>query len=393
MRIIVGGFLGLVPSGGLTWHYLQYPLGFAALGCDVYYVEDTRIWPVYHTDAGQHGDCSASVAHLAAAMQAFGLSDRWAYRDEASGHCFGMSEQRVSEVCASADVFINVSCSTYMREAYRNIPVRVLIDTDPMFTQVQCETEVKFTPGAATLRDLIDEHTHHFTFGESIGREDCRVPSCGVAWRPTRQPICLEHWPASDATIGGNAAYTTVMNWSAAPPLHYANESWGQKNEQFRAVMDLPSRVADIRLAVAVGQTTKTEGFPEQAAAEAGWSLLDPWQVAPNWHTYRDFIHASRGEVSVAKDAYVKARTGWFSERSACYLAAGRPVITQDTGWTDHLPSGSGLIGFDDLGGCVDAIRRVEQDYAAHATAARRLAQEYFASDRVLEAMLKQVGG
>lgn len=391
MRIIVGGFLGLIPSGGLTWHYLQYPLGFAALGCDVFYIEDTRIWPVFCADSATNDDCAASVEHLASAMNAFGLSTRWAYRDEASGRCFGMSEQRIHEICDSADVFVNVSCSTYMRDAYRDIPIRVLIDTDPMFTQVQCETQVKFTPGTPSLRELIAEHTHHFTFGESVARDDCRVPSCGTNWRPTRQPICLEYWPLNGSAGQGIAAYSTVMNWSAAPAIHYQDKSWGQKNGQFQAIMDLPQRVPDVQMKIAVGQTTKEDGFPQQSATEAGWTVLDPWRVVPDWQSYREFIQASRGEISIAKEAYVKARTGWFSERSACYLASGRPVITQDTGWTDHLPNGTGLIGFDDLEGCVDAVNRVERDYARHAEAARRIAQDCFASDRVLGAMLEQL--
>lgn len=392
MRIIVGGFLGLIPSGGLTWHYLQYPLGFAALGCDVFYIEDTRIWPVFHNDSTKNDDCAASVEHLASAMSAFGFADRWAYRDEASGRCFGMSKRRIQEICASADVFVNVSCSTYMRDAYRKIPIRVLIDTDPMFTQVQCETQVKFTPGTPSLRELIDAHTHHFTFGEKVAQADCRVPLCGTNWRPTRQPICLEYWTSNCHASNESAAYTTVMNWSAAPAIQYGGESWGQKNNQFQAMMELPRRVPGIPLKVAVGQTMKGEAFPQQAATEAGWTVLDPWQVAPNWQTYRRFIQESRGEVSVAKEAYVKARTGWFSERSACYLAAGRPVITQDTGWSEHLPNGAGLIGFDDLEGCVDAVHRVERDYAAHAKAADRIARDCFASDRVLGAMLEQLG-
>src|SRR5258708_16114177 len=146
MRVIVGGYLGLLPAGGVTWDYVQYPAGFAALGHETYYIEDTRLWPMYQTDPNSE-DCSANVAHLASVMDAFRMSDRWAYRDEASGRCFGLSESTVRDLCRSADVFVNVSCSTFLRDEYRDIPVRVLIDSDPMFTQIQYATRAAFTTG------------------------------------------------------------------------------------------------------------------------------------------------------------------------------------------------------------------------------------------------------
>ncbi len=166
------------------------------------------------------------------------------------------------------------------------------------------------------------------------------------------------------------------MNWSAAPPINYGGETWGQKNSQFRQIFQLPSLAPDIDFVVALGHTT-SEQFPEQAAIETGWKVVDPWQTVPDWKSYRRFIEQSRAEISVAKETYVKARTGWFSERSACYLASGRPVITQNTGWADHPIHGKGVVFFDDLPSCVGAIREVERDYSIHAKAARRLAAEY----------------
>src|SRR5262245_42636528 len=136
LRIIVGGYIGLLPAGGITWDYVQYPVGFAELGHDVFYIEDTRVWPIYQTEGSDWGDCSSNISHLTSVMEAFGLQDRWAYRDEASGKCFGLSEERVQEVSRTADVFINISCSTFMRDEYRQIPARVLVDSDPMFTQI-----------------------------------------------------------------------------------------------------------------------------------------------------------------------------------------------------------------------------------------------------------------
>ena len=390
LRIVVGGYIGLLPAGGVTWDYVQYPAGLAALGHDVYYVEDTRLWPIYQPEGSNWGDAASSVAHLRRVMDAFDLSSHWAYRDEASGETFGLSLERLNEICRTADVFINVSCSTYMRDEYRAIPARALIDTDPMFTQIQYLSQQMFTPGEPALRELVDAHNFHFTFGENVHGDDCRMPDCGINWRPTRQPVCLPHWRASAPPVLSNGtAYTTLMNWTAAKPLNYDGETWGQKNLEFQRFVKLPRHVPDIPLAVAVGQTGGAgQPFPAAEADEAGWRVLDPETSAPDWRAYRSFIESSLGEFSVAKETYVKARTGWFSCRSACYLAAGRAVVTQDTGWSRYLPAEAGLLAFDDVEGAADALRRVESDTACHSRAARALAEEHFDSARVLGALL-----
>jgi hypothetical protein len=390
LRIIVGGFLGLLPAGGVTWDYVQYPAGLAALGHDVHYVEDTQLWPVYQAGDGDGADCTPNVEHLSAVMEAFGLADRWAYRDAATGRLFGRSEAALRELCRTADVFLNLSCSTPLREAYADIPVRALVDTDPMFTQIQFMTQAAFTPGAGGMRGLVASHTHHFTFGENIGAADCRIPDCGVSWRPTRQPVCLDGWEATPPPDDPYVAFTTLMNWTAGVPLEYDGEAWRQKDVEFLRIRDLPGDVPRIPLAVAVAQTTGAP-FPADAARRAGWRVLDPAECTPDWRSYRRFIDRSRGEFSVAKETYVKARTGWFSCRSACYLAAGRPVITQETGWTKGLPSGRGLLAFDDRESAAAALTAVAADPIGHARAARAIAEEFFDSDRVLGDLLDQL--
>jgi hypothetical protein len=393
LRILVGGYLGLLPAGGITWDYIQYPVGFAALGHDVFYVEDTRLWPVYQTDSADGSNCAANVAHLAAAMDAFGLGARWGYRDEASGRWFGLGEREARDVCRTADVLVNVSCATYLRDEYARIPARALVDSDPMFTQIQYVSQAMFTPGSPGIRAAVEGHTHHFTFGEHVGAADCRMPTCGFAWRPTRQPVCLSHWvPTPPPPVG--AGFTTLMNWTAAPPLVYDGTTWGQKDIEFRRFLDLPRRVPTLSLSVAVGQTGGAGArFPVADALANGWRVLDPTVAAPDWRAYRAFIRDSLGEFSVAKETYVKGHTGWFSCRSACYLAAGRPVVTQDTGWSRHLPSGEGLLAFDDGESAVAALATVAAEPGKHARAARAVAAEYFDSRRVLGDMLAQLGG
>ena len=392
LRIVVGGYIGLLPAGGITWDYIQYPAGFAALGHDVYYIEDTRLWPIYQPVGSNWGDATASVAYLEAVMNDFELKDRWAYRDEASGKCFGMTEAKLREICGSADVFVNVSCSTFMRDEYREIPIRALIDSDPMFTQIQYLSQQMFTPGEPGLRGLVDAHTHHFTFGENVGADDCRMPKCGINWRPTRQPIRTDLWRINPLPSDGNAAYTTLMNWTAAKHLKYEGASWGQKDVEFHKFQNLPGRVKDVKLAVAVGQTGGAGSpFPESEARRLGWAVLDPNDCADTWRDYQDFISGSRGEFSVAKETYVKARTGWFSCRSACYLATGRPVITQETGWSKYLPSGCGLLPFHDMETAEEALRIVSREPERHAVAAREIAEEFFDSRQVLSRMLSDV--
>jgi hypothetical protein len=389
LRIVVGGFLGLLPAGGITWDYIQYPLGFASLGHDVFYVEDTRLWPIYQHDSTEKISCAANVEHLARVMSAFGFADRWAYRDEVTGDCFGMSRARLDEICGTADVFVNISCSTFLRDEYRSIPVRILVDSDPMFTQIQYATQSGFTAGESGIRELVAGHSHHFTFGESIGEADCRIPETPVEWRATRQPICLEYWPVTPLPANDGAAFTTVMNWTAGRPLVYNGETWGQKDVEFMRLLDAPGRVA-APLAVVVGQTMGVP-FPSDVATQAGWQVLDPDRCTGDWIAYRNFIESSLGEFSVAKESYVKARTGWFSCRSACYLASGRPVVTQDTGWTRHVPSGKGLIGFTTLDEAVAGVESVLSDPAGHAEGARSIAEAAFDARKVLGDMLDEV--
>lgn len=390
LRIIVGGFLGLLPAGGVTWDYVQYPVGFAELGHDVFYIEDTRLYPIYQKAGSDWNDCSSCVEHLRAVMEFFGMKERWAYRDEASGKCFGLSEEKVKEIARTADVFVNISCSTFMRDEYERIPARVLIDSDPMFTQIQYLSEQMFTPGESGLRGMVSAHNYLFTFGENIGADDCRIPTCALDWRPTRQPVCLDYWKAT--LPDKKAALTTLMNWTAAKNLDYDGERWGQKDVEFRKFIGLPKLTPETRLAVAVGQTGETgnDAFPTEEVKTDGWQVLSPDACAENWIDYQNFIENSLGEFSIAKETYVKAHTGWFSCRSACYLAAGRPVITQETDWSKFIPAGEGLLAFNDEESAVEAIRQVADDPEKHSRAARRIAEEYFDSRKVLSAILEQ---
>jgi hypothetical protein len=387
-RIVVTGFVGLLPFGGVAWDYLQYVVGFVELGWDAIYLEDTDSWPVYQR-AGLGS--SWNVAHVATAMEHFGLTDRWAYRDAPSGECFGLSRAAIAEFCRTADIFLNLSCSATLREEYATIPVRALVDTDPMFTQIQYLSGRSLSDGPSSMRALIENHTHHFTFGASIGHATCRIPTLGLEWHPTRQPVVLDFWPVCDPPTRAAHCYSTVMNWSVVPEVTFDGEQWGQKDVEFMRFLRLPQRVPQIPLGVAVTQTPECP-FPLEVVRGAGWIVRDSAVCARDARSYQEFIVGSRGEFSVAKQTYVKGNTGWFSCRSGCYLASGRPVITQDTTWSRFLPTGRGLLAFYDEESAVEALRRVDADPKAHAKAARAIAQEHFDSKRVLRDMLSYMG-
>lgn len=386
-RIVVTGFVGLFPFGGVAWDYAQYVAGFAALGCDVLYLEDTGAWPVYQ----QQLDASSNIAHVAATMEYFGLQARWAYRDAISEEWYGLSSTAIEEFCRTADVLLNLSCSAPLREPYAQIPIRALVDTDPMFTQIQYLNEESLSGGPTGMRVLVENHTHHFTYGTSIGEADCRIPTLDLCWRPTHQPILLDLWPVTESPEGARHCYSTVMNWKLDREVTFDGEAWGQKDVEFMRIFNLPRRVPEIALGVAVSQAPESQ-FPTAAARESGWLVLDPAACAYDARSYKDFIVDSRGEFSVAKNTYVKARTGWFSCRSSCYLAAGRPVVTQDTSWSQRLPNGRGLLSFHDEESAIDALRQVESDPKVHSKAARAIAQEYFDSRHVLGEMLAAIG-
>lgn len=393
LRIIVGGYIGLLTAGGVTWDYLQYPLGFSLLGHDVYYIEDTRLYPVYQNSEEDWNDATYNVTHLKTVMETFGFKGRWAYRDEASGNCYGLTESNIKVICKTADVFVNISCSTYLRDEYLQIPVRVLIDSDPMFTQIQYLSQQMFTPGEAGLQTLIKEHNYLFTFGENIGTAECRIPDCGLRWLTTRQPVCIDYWRVDAISELSGNSFTTLMNWTAGKILTFEGEEWGQKDIEFQKFVKLPQLVNGIKLSAIVNKTGGTgQNFFKDEIEKEGWIILNADKNANNWKDYQNFILGSLGEFSVAKNTYVKGNTGWFSCRSACYLASGKPVVTQDTGWSKNIPSGNGLFAYSNIETAEQALQMIVADYKFHTHKARELAAEFFDSNKILKSLLEQIG-
>lgn len=375
LRIIVTGLIAQYPLGGVTWDYIQYVLGLKRLRHDVYYIEDTGLWPYNPVEGGLAKDCTFNVKYIAGIMSRFGLTDKWAYRFPWQSQWFGMKESKRLEIIKSADLLINISGSLEKPQNYRQVSNLAFIDSDPMFTQI------KLAEGNTYFREQVDMHDIQFTFGEYLS---AKVPETGHHWHPTRQPVLLSEWASYKAQRN---VFTTVMNWTSYKDLKYKGQTYGQKNVEFLRFLELPRKVSPIILEVATN-VGKTRHTPFELLSHKGWRVVDPLKVCPDLDSYRHYIGCSKAEWSIAKNGYVQGQTGWFSCRSACYLAAGRPVVVQDTGFSSVLPVSEGILSFITIEEAANAIHEVETDYERHAKAAREIAEEYFDSDKVLTQMI-----
>lgn len=383
VRIVATGLLGQYPFGGVVWDYMQYLLGFRSLGHEVYYLEDSGAWP-YDPVAGTiSADCSYNVAFLERMMGEFGFGGRWIYRNAADGVFYGAGEGLARELLRGADLLLNVSTASWLRDYEIGVGHQMFIDGDPMFTQIRL---ARGEEDDYTRR--LRAHDSHFTFGLNVGEPDCLAPACGIEWKKTVQPVALEWWPRQEPQVNGS--WTTVMNWASYRAEEWAGQTWAQKDVEFEKFMDLPRRTGE-RFVMAVGRGVGNRRPTERLLA-GGWGLVEPDEVIPDHWSYRKFLMESKGEWSVAKHAYVAGRTGWFSCRTACYLALGRPAVVQDTGWSKYLPSGRGLIGFTTMEEAVAGLEAVAGDLAGHGQAAREFAEEFLDARKVCADLLRQAG-
>jgi hypothetical protein len=377
LRIVVTGQMAQYPLGGVTWFYLHYVLGLARLGHEVWYFEDSGQWPYNPTADGLVEGCEYNVGYLDEVLTRFGLEGRWAYRFPWESQWFGLEEDERREVLESADLLVNVSGTLERPWEYRAVRRLAYVDTDPVFTQV------KLARGQADFRKLVDTHDVHFTYGE---RESDAVPDTGHRWRKTRAPVVLSEW-RTDAER--RDVFTTVMNWTSHNSIEFDGMRFGQKDEEFRQFIELPGLVEPQALELALG-SGKNQPPPRALLTHKGWDLVDPNEVCPDLDSFRTYTETSKAEWGVAKNGYVRGQSGWFSERSARYLAAGRPVVVQETGFSDVLPVGEGILPFTTLAQAAAAIREVERDYDRHAQAARAIAEQHFDSDAILTRLVAE---
>ena len=379
LTILLSGMVAAVPhQGGATWAVLQYLLGFKRLGHEVYFVEPVEGAALRPTGASLAR--SVNAAYFRRVVEGFGLGQASALLLAGTRQTVGVPYGRLREIARRADVLVNVSGLLADEALTADVPVRVYLDLDPAFTQLWHAVE------GIDMR--FAGHSHFVTVGQAIGRPGCDVPTCGLAWIPTPQPVVLDLWPAAGRIT--RDALTTVANWRGYGSVEHEGVFYGQKAHSLREFFPLPTLTEEkFELALAIHPD---ESRDLAALRDNGWRLLDPARVAHTPASYRRFVQGSKAEFGIAKSGYVAARCGWFSDRSACYLGSGRPVIAQETGFSRFLPAGTGLFAFETIDDVLASIEALNGAHGRQSRAARAVAEEYLDSDKVLARLLERLG-
>jgi hypothetical protein len=377
------------PFGGVFWDYMQYLLGLHRLGHDVWYIEDTGKWCYDPRACTFVEDSSYNVQYLARQLALLepALRERWFYRDP-TGQTFGRTWKDVKSFCRSADLFIHISASCRMREEYFAARRVAFIDSDPMYTQASIPPYLDGTISDESRArvDMLRQHDVFFTFAENIGAPDCLIPAELFHWLPTRQPVVLECFEQAALPLAARRrVLTTVASWEpteSGPVIH--GVTYRGKSTEFERFIDLPAHSV-LPLELALSGTV-----PIDRLQTHGWKVREAYAISHDPWVYRDYLAQSLAEWSVAKNAYVASRSGWFSCRTACYLALGVPAIVQDTGFSTLIPSSEGLLAFTTLEEASAAIADILSAPERHAKAAQTIAAEYFDSRLVLSRLVEQ---
>jgi hypothetical protein len=382
-RIVVVGTLASMPYAGMAWMHMQITAGLRRLGHDAYYFETTSAWPYDPIRKTTVKDSEKAVSYLKQVAESFGLRDRWAYRRSYSDKAwFGLARTKAEDLLAGADAVLNVAGATRFAEEGLKIGRLVYYGTDPG------HHEIGFSEGDESIRALVAEHDDYVTYGENIGSPDCAIPPLPHFRSRTRQPVLLDLWQSGAPS---KREFTTVGNWRQnGRDIEFRGERyyWSKHHEFFKFI-DLPWRInQEIELATELANLPSDD---KKRLEREGWRLVDAYTLTTDPWPYRAYVQSSRGEFTVAKDLNVRLRSGWFSERSACYLAAGRPVITQDTGFGKFIPTGEGLFAFNAIDEIVAAFEAIRSDYEKHSRAARAIAEECFKAERVLAKMTEDL--
>ncbi len=380
--VIAGSLAQKAFWGGHTWALLQYAMGFRRLGWKVTFLDwlDSSM-----SERGMESLASANhssnVEYALKVMRFFGMDDDFALLvTTANGErsSIGLSRVELLSRLRGADVLLNVMGYLADQDLLSAAPLCVFLDIDPGFGQMWRDLQ---------LADIFSGHDVFVTVGQNMGRAGCEIPTCGLEWLTTVPPVVLDLWPAC---TGGRDVFTTVGAWRGPNgPVQYRGRTYGLRVHEFRSLADLPRKTG--RSFEAALDIDPADDRDRDSLRSGGWSLVDPRAVAGGPDSYRRYIQSSMAELMVAKNMYVQSRGGWFSDRSVCYLASGRPVVAQDTGWTPNLPDGEGLLSFRTSEEAAAAVHEVHGNYRIHAKAARDLAETMFDSDRVLERLAAAV--
>lgn len=389
-KIVLMGYMARCPIAGVVWQHLHYIVGFQRLGYEVYYLEDTTSWPYDAEKKTISDNCTHAIAVTERLAKQYGF--QWGFRAayKRPAETFGCDATAFNRTLAEAEAVLNLCGAQEMTEHVRKARCLVYVESDPGVEQI------KLAKGNNETIHYLKSHHVHFTFGENIGRDDCPLPVLeGIKWIPTRQPVVLDFWKPEATGASGDFRFTTVANWETkGKDIVWKNKVYyWSKTFEFLKFSDLPRAARaskPIRWEMAADMTA--DPASHELFQRQGWVLTEPHEMSAEFSSYRDYIRASGAEWTVAKDQYIRLNTGWFSDRSACYLAAGRPVITQDTGFDRVIPVGKGLFSFRSMGEIQVAVDAILTDPVKHAKAAESLAREYFDAEKVCGRMAQEIG-
>lgn len=382
--------MGGCPIAGVIWQHLHYIIGLKRLGHEVYYIEDTSRFPYNPVTFDISDDESYAIQTLATLAKEHNFEGKWAYwaryRDPLK--ITGMDRSKLLELYQTSDAALNICGSHDLNEDLSLIPNLLYIESDPGVEQIKIDQKNQPTISFLT------HHKHLFTFGEHVGTPQFAVPTHDFTWLPTRQPIVTDLWCNTDTAMrpATEALYTSICNWSTSGKKDIAWSGstylWS-KSREFLKFVEAPQQCHEV-FELATDMSKKEEEY----FVKNNWRLILPHHLSSDWKNYHQYICASKGEFTCAKDQYIRLHTGWFSDRSACYLAAGRPVITQETGFSSLYGDGYGLglIGFSTMEEIIEGARSIQADYARHSKAALEIAREYFEAEKVLLCLLKRAG-
>jgi len=385
-RIVVMGFMGSMPIAGVIWQHVHYVVGLQRLGHDVYYIEDSARLPYNPETFEVNNEFDYAAKVLDRLAGEFGFKNRWAFcaRYLKNNPTAGLPLKKIRQLYRDADAILNICGTQEFNDDLLKSDRIIYVESDPGVEQIKIDQGVKSTI------DYLSRHHALFTFGENVGTKKFPVPRHGFKWHATRQPIVTHLWKTNRVPKRA-AVFTSIANWSTSglKDITWRGRKYlWSKSREFLRFAAAPKRAGEaFELATTIQDLCAREKFERN-----GWRLVSPLQMSIDYWHYRDYIQQSKGEFTAAKDQYVRLNTGWFSDRSACYLAAGRPVITQETGFTKNYGGDAGLLAFRSLGEIADAVKKINADYPKHSGAARQIAREIFEAEKVLKSLLDRAG-
>jgi hypothetical protein len=385
-RLIVMGFMGSCPIAGVIWQHIHYIVGLKKLGHDVFYIEDSARLPYNPETFEVNNEFDYAAKILERLANEFDFKRRWSFcaRYLPGNPTAGLPLKKIRKLYREADAILNICGTQEFNDDLLTSDRILYLESDPGVEQI------KVDQGANPTIKYLRRHHALFTFGENVGRKEFPVPTHKFRWFPTRQPVVTDLWKTSRRPAS-TAVFTSVANWSTSglKDIEWRGEKylWSKSREFLRFV------AAPLKAGETFELTTNIKDEGTRTKFEhSRWRLRSPDDLSIDYWLYRNYIRRSKGEFTVAKDQYVRLNTGWFSDRSCCYLAAGRPVIIQETGFTDIFGKHDGLFGFSSLGEIAEAVDMINADYSRHSRGAREIAREFFEAEKVLRSVLERAG-